>query len=123
MTEPKRTILFIDDEELMRDVASMMFEEVGWTAFFASSGDQGIDLLRNHREEIDLAIIDFSMPQKNGVETALELREICPTLPILVISGLISEEELGPLADQEGIAFLRKPFHLQALLQKLTVFH
>ncbi|MCB0353975.1 MAG: response regulator [Bdellovibrionales bacterium] len=122
MTEPKRTILFIDDEELMRDVASMMFEEVEWKAYFAASGKEGIDLYRSHQAEIDLAIIDFSMPEKNGVETALELRTMNPELPILIVSGLITEQELGPLAGQDGIAFLRKPFHLQSLLQKLTTF-
>ncbi len=116
-TPENLTILFIDDEELMRDVASMMFEDVGWKSILATGGHNGVELYEKYQDDIDIAIIDFSMPEMNGVETAQAIRDMNSSAKIIMISGLITDEDLSDLAHGDmKVPFLAKPFHFQDLV-------
>ncbi|MCB0334246.1 MAG: response regulator [Bdellovibrionales bacterium] len=116
-TPQNLTVLFIDDEELMRDVASMMFEDVGWKSILATGGKNGVDLYKEFQDEIDVSIIDFSMPEMNGIETAQAIRNLNEKAKIIMISGLVSDDDLSDLADGEHkVAFLAKPFHFEDLV-------
>lgn len=109
-------VLFVDDEELMRDVAELMFEDIGWKAHIAKSGQEGIDLCNKNKNEIDIAILDFSMPHMNGVEAAEALREIKKDLKIVIISGLVSDKDLEDVRSRGEIGFLAKPFLYEDLI-------
>jgi DNA-binding response OmpR family regulator len=116
-------ILVIDDEEPVRSLIKRGLEHVGHEVEEAEDGDQGTRLFQ--ASPFDLVITDLIMPEKEGIETILDLRESHPNVRILVISGGLSFggrslDRQGPLSDAEALgadASLAKPFDLRKLIE------
>jgi DNA-binding response OmpR family regulator len=113
-----KTILVIDDEELIRLQIRSALEMEGFTVYEAANGNEG--LTRIALSVPDVVITDILMPDKEGIETILELRRLHPTVRIIAISGggrtgnkdfLKTAKHLG--ADRT----LAKPFGLADLLK------
>lgn len=113
-----KTILVIDDEELIRLQIRNALEMEGFTVYEAANGNEG--LTRIALSVPDVVITDILMPDKEGIETILELRRLHPTVRIIAISGggrtgnkdfLKTAKHLG--ADRT----LAKPFGLADLLK------
>lgn len=113
---PSETILLVDDEPVIRDVAQRALGRVGYEVLTSSSGPDAIELARAHDGPIDLLLTDVMMPEMNGRELADLLCAGHPGLRVLFISGF--EERIvaptGVLAD--GVGFLAKPFRIADLL-------
>jgi response regulator RpfG family c-di-GMP phosphodiesterase len=62
----KGTILLIDDEEVIRELCRDILEAYNYQAFLASHGDEGISLFNEHKDSIQLVILDMIMPGKSG---------------------------------------------------------
>jgi two-component system cell cycle sensor histidine kinase/response regulator CckA len=106
--EGSETILLVDDEEGVRRLARRGLELQGYRVIEAEDGVQGLFRYREHAGEIDLAVVDFSMPGRNGIQLIAALREQEPTLPAILVSGYIDRDSLGgPRVEAE---FLPKPF-------------
>lgn len=104
-------ILIIDDDAAVRRTMRMMVERMGHLAEEAEDGSVGLRLFREGG--YDLVVTDLLMPEKEGIETILELREEDPEVPILAVSGGMVLDRTGPLADAEALganASLTKPF-------------
>jgi CheY-like chemotaxis protein len=84
-------ILIIDDNDLVRDFLRSALQDAGYDVVVAGDGEQG--LLRFAERAIDLVICDVLMPNKDGLETVREIRNITGTLPIITMNG-------GPPVDQ-----------------------
>jgi len=78
-------ILLIDDDSGFREMLHEMLEREGFTVFSVPDGAEGIKAFSS--EKPDLVITDIIMPEKEGLETILELRKISPALKIIAISG------------------------------------
>jgi CheY-like chemotaxis protein len=110
-------ILVIDDEELARFTMREILESAGHAVEEAKNGAQGISLQRS--QPFDVVITDIIMPEKEGVQTIIELRQDFPTLPIIAISGGGRTRNLDFLriAEQYGAKkILPKPFSEEDLL-------
>ena len=113
-------VLVIDDEELIREVASMMVEEEGGKVLVASNGKQAIDIFQQHKDSIDCVFSDFSMPAMNGYEVYLELDKLKSGVPFVLVSGLKSVAEVEELRRTGRIEFLSKPFHQVELVKAIN---
>jgi len=112
-----RTVLVIDDEDLVRDVVARMIEVLGYAALTASDGVVGLEIL--DRETIDAVLVDLTMPRMSGAEVIAALRQRRPTLPVILCTGF-DRDRRGPV---EADAYLPKPFRIEALEQTLaTIF-
>jgi len=114
-------ILLIDDEPLVRLAVAGMLEAGGHTVIEAENGVQGIGACGESLP--DLVITDLVMPQKEGLETIVELRKAFPTLRIIAMSGGVRTggEDLLQFAARLGASHvLAKPFRKQALLDAVT---
>jgi CheY-like chemotaxis protein len=80
------TILLVDDEELVRDGTAEMLRELGHEVVEASGGAQALGKL-GARLRVDVVITDYRMPRMNGVRLAERIRELHPSMPILLITG------------------------------------
>ena len=80
-----KRILVIDDEEQIRSMLRMMLEDAGYEVEDASDGNIGIMVFRE--KPADVIIIDILMPEKEGIETIMELRQDFPGIKIIAISG------------------------------------
>ena len=111
-------ILLIDDEEIARYAVRQVLETGGHEVTEAENGNEGIALQK--AQPFDLIVTDIIMPEKEGVETIIELKRDYPALPVIAISGGGRTRNLYflKLAERSGAdKALAKPFSEQELLQ------
>ena len=113
------TILVVDDEELMREVVTIMIEENGGSVISAVDGQDAIEKFEEHASDISCVFMDFSMPRKNGYEAYVEIRNKSAEVPVVIVSGLSVTPEVEELKKNNQIVFLSKPFHEEQLLGAL----
>ena len=109
-----RTVLVVDDEDLVRDVVARMVEDLGYAAITAHDGKSALELVE--RETIDAVLVDLTMPQMSGADVVAALRQRHPGLPIVLCSGFDRDGRGTVAAD----AFLPKPFRIDALERTLA---
>ena len=113
------TILIIDDEENVRDVARVALEETGYAVLLARDGRNGIEVFSERADEIDAVLLDMSMPRMSGEETLAELRSIHPQVRVVLTSGY-SEQEISAKFAGKGLAgFVQKLFRASELVNKI----
>src|SRR5690242_20107678 len=111
-------VLIVDDSKLARMSVAKTLTAVhsDWTRFEASNADEAIALMK--REVIDIALLDFNMPGRDGLALAAELREINAEMPLAVVSANYQDEIVRRTKDV-GAAFLTKPVTEQQLREFL----
>ena len=113
-------ILLIDDDHLLRSVVAKALGHAGYTVVQAGDGRQGVELASV--TPVDLVITDLIMPVQEGMETIMVLRREQPELPIIAISGGLSNSPLY-LQSAEKIGakrILQKPFTPRELLEVIN---
>jgi two-component system cell cycle sensor histidine kinase/response regulator CckA len=114
-----RTVLLVDDEPEIRNMVSDFLRTLGHEVLCAGDASQAVEHSRAHAGKIDLLITDVVMPQMDGFELALKLREERKDLPVLVMSGFTGGA-LRKRGRQLGeVPFLSKPFSLRQLESSL----
>jgi len=111
-------ILIIDDDIEILSVLRLILEREGYDVLAASDGKEGLKLCRQQR--VDLVITDLVMPEKEGVETIMELRRDFPHVKIIAMSGggSIAPENYLHMAQMLGAQrTLRKPFTPNEMLE------
>ncbi|SHO53918.1 hybrid sensor histidine kinase/response regulator [Desulfopila aestuarii] len=84
-----KTFLYIDDDSIVRSLGKMMLEKRGATVLEANGGKEGVEILRANKDRIDGVILDFAMPDQDGNITLIELRQLRPNIPVLLVSGYL----------------------------------
>jgi len=112
-------ILLIDDNELLQDLGKDIIEHLGYTPIIASEGEEGIEIYRKEKEEIQAVLLDVVMPGLGGLEVFRRLKNINPEVKVLVISGYSEEKRAGELMKEGALGFIQKPFKIHQLSQKL----
>jgi CheY-like chemotaxis protein len=114
------TILIVDDEAALRRICRRTLEPVGYTVYEAEDGLAGIDAFRAHGNEVDLVVLDLTMPRMGGAEVLQILRAERPGLPVVIASGYDRGERNRDLPNDANTRFLQKPFATTALLASVT---
>ena len=114
-----RTILVVDDESAVRELAREVLEEFGYEVIEAPNGETALDIHGARGQELDLVLLDLSMPGISGPETLRRLRARDPALPVVLWSGYSAEDDLPASVGAEARAFLEKPFELSTLVLKV----
>ena len=108
-------ILVVDDEESVRHLLRQIFESVGYRVQEATNGIEAIEAY--NLEPADLVIMDIIMPEKEGIETILELRQMYSNIKIIAISGSGEESPYLMMAKHLGADYiLDKPFSPDELI-------
>jgi signal transduction histidine kinase/HAMP domain-containing protein len=115
----KATILLLDDEEVIREMVKDMMKPYGYSVITAGDGKEGIRLFEEHKERIDLVILDMIMPQESGKQVFKKMRIIKPEARILICSGYGQEQYFHELFEAGAYGFLQKPFRKAELLSKV----
>lgn len=112
-------ILVIDDEEPVREAVVDIMELQGIEVITAVNGQEGISVFDQHKEEIQLVILDMSMPGMNGIDTLEQLRQINPEVYVILSSGY-SQQQIAPEVMVNGrTGFLAKPYDVNMLVNKI----
>ena len=116
---PGKLILVVDEDPAVRQVCEGFLRRLGCNVLSVGNGPDSVRIFSQRFEEIDLAILDLSMADMDGVATFRRLRVIQPDLPVIFSSGY-GEEELHERArglDEYG--FISKPFKLASVRHAL----
>jgi signal transduction histidine kinase len=107
----QETILVVEDEELLRDMAHLILEDCGYQVLEAGSGAEALQVWERHPGGIDLVLTDVVMPGgMSGRELAGKLRASQPELKIIFTSGYNVEETNTDFFRRGGAVFLQKPY-------------
>lgn len=117
LPEGSATILLIDDETGVRDVAAEILDELGYTVLTAVSGQEALRIFKEKQKLINLVILDVIMPDMSGVDTFKALREIKPDIKILFSSGHNVTDRTAQLISGGLCGFIPKPFNMRSLSQ------
>ncbi len=118
-----KKILVIDDEPSIRALIKKILSNEAYSIIEAENGVEGVDIV-NVDPEIKLVITDLIMPEKEGIETILELKQIRPQIKIIAISGggKGNSQDYLSLAENIGAdVTLSKPFIKKDLLDAINI--
>lgn len=112
------SVLVIDDEMAVRTVTARMLETLGCRVWLAHDGMEGIQLFREHADQLTAVFLDMRMPQMNGLQVLGELQQIDPDVQVVMMSGY-AEQELLYAPSLDLLPKLQKPFALRELQEML----
>lgn len=112
-------ILIVDDEYPVRNVLTVSLQHLGYKVEAAESGLEALERFRRAAEPFDLVILDMLMPQLSGDRVFAKLRELDPSVRVLVISGFSSEEAIQSILENGGRGFIQKPFTIEELARQV----
>ena len=113
------TILLVEDEEMVRDLARLVLQENGYTVLEADGGRKALDIVEQRAGPIDLLLTDVVMPEMSGRELADRIRAAGGDPKVIYMSGYTDNSIHHHGVLDEGIHFLQKPFTQIRLLQKV----
>jgi CheY-like chemotaxis protein len=113
------TILLVDDEKVIIDVARDMLEFLGYQVIVALSGREAIDIYAQKKDQIDLVIQDMVMPVIDGAAVFAALKQMNPYVKVILASGYVYNEKISTVMEQGCRAFMPKPFRLEDLSYKV----
>jgi CheY-like chemotaxis protein len=117
------TVLVVDDEEIVRNVARHALERFGYRVLLAEDGQQAMDIFASDRDSVGLVLLDMEMPGMGGVETLKRLRQMHPGVMVVASSGYSESDAMAQFGP--GLAgFLQKPYPARDLAAKVhAVLH
>jgi two-component system cell cycle sensor histidine kinase/response regulator CckA len=113
------SILFVEDEISVRDIASKSLRRKGYKVVEADDGEEALDILKNSKESFDLMISDVVMPSMDGPTLLRKGRDLLGTARIVFVSGYAEDDFSELLSDEADVSFLPKPFTLAQLAEKV----
>ncbi|MEX2465354.1 MAG: response regulator [Gemmatimonadota bacterium] len=117
LAEGPAMILIVDDEPVVRQTVARMMTRDGHRVIEAEDGDIALAILEERHEEVDLMVLDLTMPHRDGLSTLAEMRERGYRIPVLLASGY-SNEAVPPDAAVAG--FIQKPFRSAELREHVA---
>ncbi len=113
-----KTILIVDDEQIIRNVLKRKLEQTtSYQVFTADDGTTGLEVFRNER--IDLVISDLLMTQMNGIELLRNLKQIEPSIPVIIITGYGTLDDAIAAIHLGAEDFIKKPFDINEVIETI----
>ena len=108
----KSTILFVEDEDVLREEISNLFKDFFKGVLVASDGKEGLDLYLNNRENIDIIMTDINMPNMNGIDFISKVRETDNKVPVLICTAFNEADSLMKLFKLNISDYIAKPIQM-----------
>jgi CheY-like chemotaxis protein len=112
------TVLLVDDEETVRGIGKEMLQELGYSVITAEDGRMAINIFKTS-PDITFVILDLTMPHIDGEQCFRELKQINPSVKVIMSSGY-NEQEVNQKFVGKGLAgFIQKPYKLSVLKETI----
>ena len=108
--------MIVDDEDFVTLLAQRVLTDEGYRVVTARDGFQALDIYKKIQDQIELVILDFTMPIMDGAEVFSELRMINPQVPVVLSSGFTEQDKLKWMLAKGLRGFIPKPYTQQKLL-------
>ena len=112
-------VLVVDDEEIVREVATDILAGSGFEVMSADDGDRAIDVIKA-TPAVQLVILDIIMKRMNGKETFEALKKIRPDIRVLLSSGYDQQGPVGEIMGMGADGFIQKPYNMDDLVRSVT---
>jgi DNA-binding NtrC family response regulator len=116
-----RRILVIDDEETIREACARILSRDKWSVVCMESGIEGLAEIGKDPNGFDAVLLDQLMPGMSGMEAMNQIRSINPNLPVIIMTGSVTEDSAYEIVEQGASGCLPKPFtpdELRAAVKK-----
>ena len=114
-----RTVLLVDDEEVVLDVGVQMLQHFGYVVLPAASGQEALQIYAENKEKIDLVILDMVMPDLGGRVVYDRLKQCNPEVKVLLSSGYSLSGEASEIMKCGCNGFIQKPFNIKELTAQI----
>lgn len=118
-TEAPATILLVDDEEMILDVNRMLLEHVGYRIDVAHNAAEALRVLQDRGTDIQLVILDMTLPDMPGRDLFFRIREVAPQVRVLLYSGNPQDTISRDLLRHGAVGYLAKPVKGDVLTQEV----
>ncbi|MFQ3573919.1 MAG: PAS domain S-box protein, partial [Thermodesulfovibrionales bacterium] len=118
-TAGSETILVVEDDEVVRELAVDALRMQGYDVISASNGGEAFLICEQAKKPIDLIITDVVMPGMGGKALVNRLRDICPHTKVIYMSGYTDNAIVHHGVLEDGVVFIQKPFTFEALSKKV----
>jgi PAS domain S-box-containing protein len=116
----RKTILVVDDEEIVRRTASVTLDTHGYHVLLAANGQEAVDLFAEMADEISLVLLDLTMPVMSGEATLRRLRAMRPDVPVILSSGYNQAEAIRRFHNANLAGFIQKPYKATRLVETVS---
>ncbi len=103
----------VDDEKTLRDVARLLLEGLGYRVMLAEDGLHAVDVFKQHMQQIDLVLLDLTMPNMDGEACLKILKQLRADIPVVISSGYSEVKHI------QSDGFLPKPYSIELLQEKV----
>ncbi|MGE5315018.1 MAG: ATP-binding protein [Acidobacteriota bacterium] len=110
------TILYIEDEEAIREVVVDLLESHGYRVLTAADGERGVELFLMQKEQIALVFSDYGLPKIDGAEVFARIRRVDPAVPFIILTGYMPAEKRMELLERGLTEIISKPHKPEELL-------
>jgi two-component system, cell cycle sensor histidine kinase and response regulator CckA len=114
------TILVVEDEELVADLARDILERFGYSVLVANSGSEAIDLYRQRSHDIAAVVLDMVMPEMDGGEVFQKLQAVNPHVKVIISTGCDRAPDIEEMLRQGATGFIQKPFRMAELVDAVS---
>ena len=121
LREGSGTILVIDDEPVVRHTAMSSLKMLGYEVEVVDNGSDGVEIFSELHRRVRAVLLDLTMPGLSGHETFVRLKQINPSVPVILSSGFSEAEVLERFQGKDLAGFLQKPYTSLQLREKLTI--
>jgi signal transduction histidine kinase/ActR/RegA family two-component response regulator len=113
------TILLIEDEEMLGELARAFLVSKGYTVLTARDGEEGVEAFSRHQKEISVVVTDMGLPKLGGEDVFKRIRAIDPKAKVILASGFIDPEVKSEMYKAGAKHFIQKPYSHDEVLQKV----
>jgi PAS domain S-box-containing protein len=114
-----RTIMLVEDEELLRNLGVMMMESDGYRVLSAKDGVEAVEMFETHADEIGLVVCDLGLPRLSGQEVILRMKEIKPDVRAIVASGYLEPKTRTEILRAGVLDTVQKPYDFREMMIKI----
>jgi signal transduction histidine kinase len=112
-------VLFVDDEEMIREVGGALLRQLGYKVLSAGNGKEAVEVYSNNKDKIDIVILDMIMPEMGGDRAYDKLKEINPDIKVLLSSGYSVNGDATKILERGCDGFIQKPFNMKQLSKSI----
>ncbi len=115
----RQTVLLVEDEQMLLELLSGIFEDEGYRVVTASDGENAIEIFREKKGEIGIVLTDMGLPKLGGWELFEKLREVDPKIKVILASGYVDADMRAEAMKKGAKDFVQKPY-VPAIIMKLV---
>jgi PAS domain S-box-containing protein len=117
--DPARTVMLVEDEEMLRELGVMLLEADGYRVLAAKDGVEAVEIFEAHADEIGLVVCDLGLPRLGGRDVFLRMKEIKPSVRTIVASGYLEPNLRTEILRAGVIDTVQKPYDFRELIERI----